>query len=204
MAQGLSTNMWLKGGMLWPGALTCIPKVWVYISPAPCVSCRVFCPEGVIASYLHSSPAAGLGRIGCLVALSSPSGTIAQPAAESLQVLRLELCKYYQSTSKGRPEVLQFAVYKCGRYQPAGCALSFGSIAKALAKGTPLSIAKSDIALSTCLADTDLLAAFAPSPAPSLLCWLPVCMCTELNSFEAVMSEFWPPVGSNVRRQHAG
>ena len=47
---------------------------------------RVSCPQGVIARYLHfHSSAGGLGRIGCLVALPSPAGPVAQPAAESLQ-----------------------------------------------------------------------------------------------------------------------
>ncbi|KAK9825091.1 hypothetical protein WJX74_007614 [Apatococcus lobatus] len=59
---------------------------------------RVFCPEGLIASYLHSSPAAGLGRIGCLVALSSPSGPIAQPAAEHLQGFARELAMHVAAT----------------------------------------------------------------------------------------------------------
>ena len=48
--------------------------------------CRMVCPGGVIASYLHSSPVPGLGRIGCLVALSTPSGPITEPNVERLQV----------------------------------------------------------------------------------------------------------------------
>ena len=41
-----------------------------------CCNCRLACPDGVVAHYLHISPAPGLGRMGALVALEPSS---AQP-----------------------------------------------------------------------------------------------------------------------------
>ena len=50
--------------------------------------CRLSCPTGVIASYLHASPQAGLGKMGALVGVvrSRGEGVLEEAAARKAQV----------------------------------------------------------------------------------------------------------------------
>ena len=49
-------------------------------------ACRLGAGAGVVASYLHASPAPGLGRMGALVRLESASGRLEGAAADVAQV----------------------------------------------------------------------------------------------------------------------
>lgn len=49
-------------------------------------ACRLGAQDGVVASYLHASPAPGLGRMGALVRLESASGRLEGAAADVAQV----------------------------------------------------------------------------------------------------------------------
>lgn len=49
-------------------------------------ACRLDAQAGVVASYLHASPAPGLGRMGALVRLESASGRLEGAAADVAQV----------------------------------------------------------------------------------------------------------------------
>lgn len=62
--------------------------------------CRLTCPNGVIASYLHASPQAGLGKMGALVALAGTGeGELQEPAASKAQVQRwCSVCIHTQAT----------------------------------------------------------------------------------------------------------
>ena len=49
--------------------------------------CRLVCPSGVIASYLHASSAPGLGKMGALVALADRKGALDAENASTVKVL---------------------------------------------------------------------------------------------------------------------
>ena len=53
--------------------------------------CRLVCPSGVIASYLHASSAPGLGKMGALVALADRKGALDAENASTVKV-RFSAC----------------------------------------------------------------------------------------------------------------
>ncbi|KAK9808957.1 hypothetical protein WJX72_007019 [[Myrmecia] bisecta] len=55
---------------------------------------RLSCPDGVIASYLHTSPAPGLGRMGALVALQDAQGPIGAEKATRVEELGTKLAMH--------------------------------------------------------------------------------------------------------------
>ncbi len=48
--------------------------------------CRLVCPSGVIASYLHASSGPGLGKMGAMVALADRNGALQGEAASKVKV----------------------------------------------------------------------------------------------------------------------
>lgn len=54
--------------------------------------CRLEAPEGLLASYLHTSPAPGVGRIASLVALESKGKAIPETALPKIQVSENQPC----------------------------------------------------------------------------------------------------------------
>ncbi|KAK9808121.1 hypothetical protein WJX73_008981 [Symbiochloris irregularis] len=61
------------------------------------------CPGGVVGAYLHVSPQPGLGRMGALVALHSPSHPIDQSSRAEAEALGKQLCMHIVAT---RPQYL--------------------------------------------------------------------------------------------------
>ena len=55
--------------------------------------CRLTAPNGITASYLHISPAPGLGRIGSMVALEGTEGPIPDEKLDEIQAWSL-LCAH--------------------------------------------------------------------------------------------------------------
>lgn len=65
-----------------PSLMTAAAAACQYI-----LCCRLVCPSGVIASYLHASSAPGLGKMGALVALADSKGaTLNDESASRLKV----------------------------------------------------------------------------------------------------------------------
>ena len=48
--------------------------------------CRLVCPSGIIASYLHASSSPGLGKMGALVAITGGKGALEREKATKAKV----------------------------------------------------------------------------------------------------------------------